>query len=161
MKKFLILSLIFLITPFVAMAKKDKDEVISYQVEATGATGAQGTYVVKAWVVTKNKKISDAEIGKCAVHGVLFKGFSNAKTRQHQKPVAGSSVVEDQNADFFKAFFADGGEYANYVQVISNSRSVVKAGKEYKVGADVTVFKEQLRKDLEQKGIIKGLNTGF
>ena len=74
--------------PFVAMAKKDKDEVISYQVEATGATGAQGTYVVKTWVVTKNKKISDAEIGKCAVHGVLFKGFSNAKTRQHQKRVS-------------------------------------------------------------------------
>ena len=67
----------------------------------------------------------------------------------------------DDFQSFFNDFFADGGEYRNYVQVVSNTRTVVKSGKKYKIGATVTVSKEQLRRDLEAKGILKGLNTGF
>jgi len=37
----------------------------------------------------------------------------------------------------------------------------VNVGKEYKVGVIVTVFKDNLRKDLEDAGIVKGLNSGF
>lgn len=158
MKRILLIVIAAMMVPFLAMAKKD--DVISYQVEGAG-TGAQGTYLVKTTVVTKNKNISEELIGRSAVHGVLFKGFSNADTRQHQKPLAGSPTVEQEHIDFFSAFFADGGDYINYVQVISNSRTVVKAGKEYKVSATVTVSKDQLRKDLENNGIIKGLNSGF
>jgi hypothetical protein len=37
----------------------------------------------------------------------------------------------------------------------------IKVGKEYKVGMVVSVSKDQLRRDLEAAGIIKGLATGF
>jgi hypothetical protein len=37
----------------------------------------------------------------------------------------------------------------------------VKSGKEYKISTIVTVLKEQLMKDLQQEGIIKGLNSIF
>jgi len=37
----------------------------------------------------------------------------------------------------------------------------VKVGKEYKIGVVVSVSKDQLRKDLEAAGIIKGLSSGF
>ena len=37
----------------------------------------------------------------------------------------------------------------------------IKVGKEYKIGLIVSVRKDALRKDLEQAGIIKGLNSGF
>ena len=80
MKRILLIVIAAMMVPFLAMAKKD--DVISYQVEGAG-TGAQGTYLVKTTVVTKNKNISDELIGRSAVHGVLFKGFSNADTRQH------------------------------------------------------------------------------
>lgn len=159
MKKFLFFTIAFLLMPLIALAKGE-DEVTSYQIEGAG-TGAQGSYLVKVWVVTGNKKLADDIIGRCGVHGVLFKGFSNTETRQHQKPLAGSPTVEQQHADFFNDFFADGGEYRNYVQVVSNTRTVVKSGKKYKIGATVTVSKEQLRRDLEAKGILRGLNTGF
>ena len=111
MKKFLFFTIAFLLMPLIALAKGE-DEVASYQIEGAG-TGAQGTYLVKVWVVTDNKKLSDDIIGRCGVHGVLFKGFSNTETRQHQKPLAGSPTVEQQHLDFFNEFFADGGEYRN------------------------------------------------
>ena len=78
MKKFLFFTIAFLLMPLIALAKGE-DEVASYQIEGAG-TGAQGTYLVKVWVVTDNKKLSDDIIGRCGVHGVLFKGFSNTET---------------------------------------------------------------------------------
>ena len=160
MKKSILFCLTLLLIPFLVFAKDNKD-VISYQIEGTGTTAAQGTYNVRTTVVTKNKKISDVLIAKCAVHGVLFKGFANEQARQHQKPLAGSPMVEKEHADFFEAFFQDNGCYMSYAQMVSSSRSVVKAGKEYKVSAIVTVAKEQLRKDLEAQKILKGLSSGF
>ncbi len=38
---------------------------------------------------------------------------------------------------------------------------VLRVGKEFKVGVVVSVMKDQLRKDLEAAGIIKGLSSGF
>jgi hypothetical protein len=37
----------------------------------------------------------------------------------------------------------------------------MKVGKEYKVGVVVSVYKDNLRKALEQAGVIKGLNSLF
>jgi hypothetical protein len=37
----------------------------------------------------------------------------------------------------------------------------VKVGKQYRVTATVTVNKDQLRKDLEDAGVLKGLNSIF
>jgi hypothetical protein len=37
----------------------------------------------------------------------------------------------------------------------------MKVGKEYKVSAIVSVMKDQLRKDLTQQGVLKGLANGF
>ena len=152
MKK-LLLFLVFMLTlPIMA------DELPDYQIEGAG-TGSQGTYLVRVSVLAKKSKIPDDEIGRCAVHGVLFRGFANKETRQQQKPLAGSAMVEQQNQRFFEDFFEN--LYMNYYQVVGGSRQVVKAGKQYKVTGVVTVAKDQLRKDLQDAGIIKGLNTGF
>ena len=37
----------------------------------------------------------------------------------------------------------------------------VTIGKEYKVGATVSVLKDALRKTLEKQGIVRSLNSGF
>lgn len=124
-------------------------------------TGAQGTYLVSVTVTTKDKQISDAELVRCAVHGVLFRGFSNKDNRQSQKPLAGGPSVEASHPDFFNSFFADGGVYASYASVVNGSRKSMKSGKLYKVTCNVTVNKDALRQDLEKAGIIKGLNSAF
>lgn len=156
MKHFLTLMLLIFMGVFSAFA----DGVPEYDIEGNG-TGNQGTYLVKVSVITKNKKIDDSELVKAAVHGVLFRGFSSKEHRQNQRPVAGSPAVEAQHADYFSSFFGDGGAYRNYGQTVGGSRAVVKSGKKYRVSATVTVNKDQLRKDLEQAGVVRGLNSGF
>ena len=154
MKKILLFFMFMLALPVMA------DELPDYQIEGAG-TGNQGTYLVRVSVLTKKSKVLDDEIGRCAVHGVLFRGFANKEARQQQKPLAGGAMVEQQNAKFFEDFFGKTGTYVNYYQIVSGSRQVVKVGKQYKVTGTVTVAKDQLRKDLQDAGIIKGLNSGF
>lgn len=156
----LLLTLVMLFAAFSISAKDDKVEPLTYEIEGAG-TGVQGTYLVKVTVISKKSKITEDLIARCAVHGVLFRGFSNKELRQHQKPLAGSAMAEAKHADFFKDFFKEKGIARNYAASVNSSRQVVKSGKEYKISTIVTVNKEALHKDLETAGIIKGLNSGF
>ena len=123
----------------------------TYTSEGAG-TGVQGTYLVKvSMTAQKPEYAKDEDLTKCAVHGVLFRGFQG--DRQHQRPMAGSATNEQQHADFYNGFFQQ--QYQSYASTESSSRMVTKAGKEYKVSALVSVNKDQLRKDLTQQGALK------
>lgn len=164
MKKLIIL-LLALLLPIgmeISAKKTEKDNVPEYYIEGTGETPVQGTYNVKVSVVMKKAKdVTDDVLARCAVHGVLFKGFSDKATRHHQKPLAGSPAVEAANADFFKEFFKEGSAAGNYAEIVGSSKSSMKTEKGYRVTTVVTVNKDQLRKDLETAGVIKGLNSIF
>lgn len=147
----------FLLCVVPAMA----EEPLNYEIESAGS-GTQGTYLVKVWVISKKNKPDLNVIQKCAVHGVLFRGFSNKELRSAQKPLAGSALAEQSHMDFFTAFFKDNGPYRNYVTMVSPTYEIIKmAKKQYRIGATFTVQKDQLRKDLTDAGILKGLNSGF
>ena len=137
------------------------DEPLNYEIEGV-EVGAQGTYLVKVWVVSKKNKVESDVLKKCAVHGVLFKGVYNKEKRIAQKPLAGTAAVEQQHADYFAEFFKDGGAYRSYANMVTPQVEVVKSGKkEYRIGATLTVLKEQLYKDLVAAGILKNLNSIF
>lgn len=161
MHKFItyILTLVSMLTFSLDLNAKG-NESLEYQITGNG-TGMQGSYIVKVSVITKDKKLSDSQIARCAVHGILFKGFASKENRQSQKPLVSSPMAEAQHAEFFKSFFSEGGPYIGYVSEVDGSREVIKSGKKYRVSAVVTVNKDQLRKDLEKEGIIKGLNSAF
>jgi len=146
-----------------AKKKADKDtHIFRYEIECAGV-GNAGTYLVKVWSYSKKPTVAFDQAAKNAVHGILFKGFpaSNA-CHQGQKSIAANSTVEQEQAEFFKNFFRDGGAYLKYVNSAGNTATgVVKIGKEYKVSRVISVSKDQLRKDLEDAGIIKGLSSGF
>lgn len=125
----------------------------------TGETGVQGTYIVTVTLIGKEKKPTEGQMKRAAVHGVLFKGFANERMRQ--KPLAGSIANEAQHADFYKDFFADGGLAEGYANVVPGSRKVMKTGKEFRVSETLQVSKDALLKDLQANGIIRGLNNGF
>lgn len=131
-----------------------------YEIRGAGITGAQGTYVVDI-TVTAGKKMTDEVLKQCAIHGVLFKGFNNVTTRQSQKPLAGSASVEASHPEFFASFFSEGGAALNYADEIPNTRKTVKVDKKKKVSATIVVNKEQLLKDLQEAGVVKGLNSIF
>jgi len=150
-----------------SQTKKDKKkadkqtEAYRYELVCAG-TGVQGTYLVKVWTYAKNSDIAFEQSKKNAVHGVIFKGFTGNSIDgcTSQRPMAANPTIEQEQSDFFKKFFGKGGDYMKYVSV-SGGREMVKVGNEYKVGVVVSVAKDQLRKDLEAAGIIKGLSSGF
>ena len=146
----IVIALVMLIggsvfSPAFSQAKKkaNKDtENWRYEVECAGI-GKEGTYLIKVWSYSKKPQVAMEQSKKNAVHAIIFQ----------------------EKADFFEEFFADGGKYMKYVSSANDGAigegDRVKVGKEYKVGVIVTVFKDNLRKDLEDAGIVKGLNSGF
>jgi len=159
MKKVLFLGAMLCLITFSINAKKPEN--LRYDIECAG-NGIQGTYLVKVWVYGKSNKISSEEIKKYAVHGIIFKGYAgNNSGCVSQKPLAQSPALEHEKADFFNAFFNNDKAYAKYVTEVDGSAERVKVGKEYKIGAIVSVSKDLLRKDLEAAGVIRGLSDGF
>ncbi len=142
-----------------AKANKDTDN-FRYELECAG-NAVQGNYLVKVWSYSRKPAVAMEQCKKNAVHGVIFKGFTGANGCVSQRALASNPGVETEFADFFKGFFAEDGEYLKYVQLTGGSKEVVKLKREYKVGVTVTVQKDQLRKALEQAGVIKSLSSGF
>lgn len=164
MKKNLILLMAILVCmPLFAGSKNkaNKDtEHFRYELECAG-NGTQGTYLIKVWSYSRNKNVAMEQCKKNAVHGVIFKGFSGGDGCVGQRALVSKPGVEAEYKDFFAQFFSDKGEYYKYVSLTSAPSEIVKVGKEYKVGMIVTIQKDELRKALEQAGIIRGLNSGF
>lgn len=144
-----------------AVAMFAADELPEYSIVGAG-TGAQGTYLVEvSALVSKADKADETVLARCAVHGVLFKGFAGKDSRQSQKPMAGGPAAEASHADYYSNFFKKDGPAADYASVVSPSVRRVKSGKKYRVTATVSVNKEQLSKDLEAAGVLRGLNSIF
>ena len=166
MKKFLLLLLTAAIClPMTAATirqkKADKDTNQSrYEIECAG-NAIQGTYLVKVWSYSKKASVAENQCRKNAVHGVIFKGYGGGQGCVSQRPLANQPGVEDQYKDYFKEFFAEGGEFQKYASIMEGTVETVKVGREYKVGVVVSVRKDDLRKALEAAGIIKTLNSGF
>lgn len=141
--------------------KADKDtKQFRYEIEC-GGNAIQGTYLVKVWTYSKSKNVAENQCRKNAVHGVIFKGYGGGQGCVSQRPMANTPGVETQFEDYFKSFFADGGEFQKYASIMAGTTETVKVGKEYKVGVVVSVRKDDLRKALEAAGIIRGLSSGF
>ncbi|MDE5743358.1 MAG: hypothetical protein K2H62_03290 [Bacteroidales bacterium] len=142
--------------------KADKDtDNWRYEIECAG-TGADGTYLVKVWSYSKKADLAAEQSLKNAVHGVLFKGITGQPGGcPSQRALISTPNVQNEQRDFFAKFFSsNGGDFRKYA-VATGTPERVKLKKEYKVGVTVSVAKDQLRRDLESAGIIKGLGSGF
>lgn len=161
MKRIIFALLILVsISSFLTLEAKKEEGLMQYEMQGAG-TGVQGTYLVEISVLTNSRDVNDVDLIKAAVHGVLFRGFTNAEARNTQKPLAGSPANEAQHLDFYKVFFGPEGSAGQFGSVMAGTRKITKAGKQYKVSAKVSVNKAQLLKYLQDVGVIKGLNSAF
>lgn len=167
MRKSILLLMLAVLGVLVMDAKKPEAVIPEYQIE--GAGNARGDEaLVKVSIITKDKnKVTDAMLGNAAVHGVLFKGYTDTNTQgwggaSTHPALAGSPTAYSEHIDFFEPFFANG-DANNYVRIVEDQRGVTKVGKDYKVSAVVRVSTGQLKKDLQSKNVnvIRGLNSGW
>ena len=138
-----------------ALAKGDKMP----QYDITGAgSGNEGMVLVKVFVYQKS--VSDQDLKRAAVHGIVFRGCTGNNSGAKQ-PAMASADAEASNAEFCKEFFASDGECQSYASVIAGSYERVKTSKGVKSGAIIQVDKKSLRKALEKAGVVRSLSSGF
>ncbi len=155
MKKVFNLVFMLLFVVLGVMAKSDKMP----QYDITGAgSGTEGTVLVKVYVYSKS--VSDNDLKRAAVHGIVFRGCSGNASGARQ-PAMASPTAETDNATFCKEFFAPDGQCVNYASIVDGSYDRVKTKKGYKSGAILQVDKASLRKELEKAGVVRSLSAGF
>ncbi|MBR1878645.1 MAG: hypothetical protein IJ814_06550 [Paludibacteraceae bacterium] len=134
-----------------------------YELQAAVGQAVEGATLVRVWTYSTKPNIAEGQAGKNAVHGIIFKGFpaSNDGTRiVGRDPLINDPDTEQKYQDYFTEFFKTGGAYQRYVSYIGNGvpDQILKVGKEYKVAVTVVVLIDQLRKRLEEDGILKPMD---
>lgn len=135
-----------------------------YELQAAVGQAAEGATLVRVWTYSTKPTIAEGQAGKNAVHGIIFKGFPSSMDGTRivgREPLINDPEIEEANKDYFKEFFKTGGAYQRYVSYIGNGipDQQIKVGKEYKIGVVVIVLVDQLRKRLEDDGIIKAMEV--
>lgn len=142
----------------------EQTEVFRYDIEVEDV-GTQGTYLVKTWSYSKNSTVAAEQAMKNAIHGILYKGFAGKTGIAGKAPLLNSQQAIDAFAAYSDEFFGPSGRYRVFAELATGGQvaaeDFMKVGKEYKVGLIVSVKVDALRKDLEQRGIIKSLGSGF
>ena len=157
----------FIAIPFDSVAQKRKKrkadtETVEwrYELEMMNVASA-GSKQVKVWSYSKFPETAQEQAKKNAIHGVCFRGVGGGGRTAGLDPLVSASAEKEHEA-FFKEFFADGGGYLRYVNLSGDNMigpgDMVKVGKkEYKVGVVISVAYNDLRKRLENEGIVKKL----
>ena len=167
MRKLVSLALaVAMICPLAASAKKNDEGLVPhYQLEGAGMTSDNAKQVTVTIITKKKDKVTDSDLERAGVHGVLFRDFDDATNAgfgsvASHKAIMSSPTDEAKYIDFFEPFFKNG-DYAKSVQIVGGSRRVVKVGKEWKVSAIVRVNTTSLKKDLKKQGMVNDLGSGW
>jgi hypothetical protein len=129
----------------------------TFQLETTslGITNS-GVHTLRAWGkgATKAKAIEQAK--KNAVYDIIFKGISGGNSSDY-KAIVTEVNARERYQEYFDRFFADGGEYQNFVTESSNndnSRVNSKGDSRVCYGVVVDVDRSALRRQLLNDGIL-------
>jgi hypothetical protein len=151
MKKLVMILVLAFMMAINCLAKSD---IRNYEYDIVGVKIAKEDYymVEVSAMIDKKKDATIDVVKKCAIHGCLFKGFSVENISQ--QPIVGSSHEQESNKEYFEKLI---NEKYNYYATSSQPILIAKVGKRYRVSSVVVVFKELLRRDLEESGIIRKL----
>lgn len=128
---------------------------LNYDIVGAGE-GRPGYYIVEvSSFLVKKKQINKDITKKCALHGVLFKGYAGKNGIVSKPALISDLSLLDKYENYFEDLVNE--RYGVYTTLVSDYIQVVKVDKKYKVTTIVQVNIGQLRKDLEREGIIRSL----
>ena len=163
MKKFQLKAIGIVLAVLSISACNPQKRVAGYYNYETECLGVEmdGSQTVKGWGKGADKTDAVEQAKKNAVRDVLFKGVRNGKSECNQRPVVGAVNAQQNNEDYFNKFFADGGEYMNYVNYKDQStnqptvsRNRKGAGEEVMYGIIIRVLRAELKNKMITDKII-------
>ncbi len=162
----IIVFLLAVITVFGQTRKERKamyDSQYNYELACLGV-GNDGTKLLKVWGYGKKVDNAIYDAKRTAVAAVIFRGVpagNGAAPTPSLLPVDGY----EKNMDFFDEFFKDGGMYLSFVNLTTDGTpggsDNIKMSHGYKVAVSASINFNELRKYLQDKGIVKRLDAGF
>ncbi len=166
MKRFflVVMAMILAITTSNAQGAKLMKNWDNYEV-STIQVGSDGTKFVKVWGYGRNVKKAMLQAKKNAVHACIFRGLPGCETAMATPALCKDSNGFENNQDYFTSFFGDNGDFIKYINITTDTvpsgtdMRKVKSG--YKIALYIQILYDNLRKKLEDDGIIKSLNNGF
>lgn len=160
MKRVFAIAFVAIGTLLVGCAEKTVGSFYSYKTECMGVE-LDGSQTLKAWGNGRNRADAVEQAKKNAVRDVIFNGISDGKKECNTKPLVFEVNAQQKYENYFNAFFADGGEYKNYVSLRDErifdkiSRDGKRNSESVTHGLVVRVLRAELQQKLKQDGIIK------
>jgi hypothetical protein len=110
------ITLVVLVLTLNISAQKKIAGYYNYKTECLGVE-LDGSQTLKAWGNGRNRDDAVEQAKKNAIRDVIFNGIREGKQDCNQKPLIFEVNAQEKYEDYFNAFFADGGEYKNYVSL--------------------------------------------
>jgi hypothetical protein len=158
--KFKIIVFVSFLTLSGAYAQKQNAGNYTYKSECMGVE-LDGSQTLKAWGNGRNRSDAVDQAKKNAVRDVIFNGISEGKQECNVKPLIFEVNAQEKYEDYFNKFFADGGEYKNFISLRDErifdkvSRDRKKARESVTHGMIVRVLRTELKEKLIADGILK------
>jgi hypothetical protein len=143
-----------------ARAQKRSSGNYSFKTECMGVE-LDGSQTLKAWGNGRNRADAVEQAKKNAIRDVIFNGVAEGKQECQLKPLVFEVNAQEKYEDYFNKFFADGGEFINYISLRDErigekiSRDRKKAREGVTNGLVVRVLRTELKAKLIADGIIK------
>ena len=133
----------------------------SYQTECISLE-TDGYISFKIWDTKKGKSYKTEQARKDAVHAILYTGIAGSNGCTTQTALLVKPEDNDKFKKIEKEFFSSKGKWAQYIRSSATETTLpINLGvKNWKV-YQVSVSKDALKKYLEEKSILKSINTGF
>lgn len=120
--------------------------------------GGDGILLIRAYGQNTNRKSAIVQAQKNALKEIIFKGIISSKNPSLSRPLVTEVNAQERHEAFFNHFFADNGEYRDYVKIAkpdngrteSNSNSTLT-----KVSITLRVDRANLKSYLKAQNIIK------
>ena len=129
-----------------------------FSIECLGVE-LDGSQTLRTWGSGRNKADAIEQARKNAIHTVLFEGIRNGQGDCYVKPIVSEVNAEMKYREYFNRFFADSGEYLNFVSNKDEPLTQKLSRNSYS-GTDFQIYGLVVRvllPDLEQKMIADGI----
>uniref|UniRef100_UPI00405625B3 hypothetical protein n=1 Tax=Alistipes sp. TaxID=1872444 RepID=UPI00405625B3 len=121
-------------------------------------TELDGSITVRARGEGRNRRDAREQSAKNAVYEVIFNGVDVPGNAQLSEPLLSTLHAKERYEEFFNTFFADGGDYKQFVSMKDRKPDTdkeVKGKRQTQVTQTLRIARAQLRTYLIEQGIIQ------